>query len=43
MVSFLVSSGYFEGQPIPPRQPKLLTGGIMRPYQLDGMDWIKVL
>ncbi|KAJ1912899.1 putative ATPase [Mycoemilia scoparia] len=23
-----------------PRQPKLLTGGVMRDYQLDGMEWM---
>ena len=23
-------------------QPQLMTGGIMRPYQVVGMEWIKV-
>ena len=36
------SSGYFKGQLIPSQQPKLFTGGIMRSYQIDGMEWIKV-
>lgn len=35
-------SGYFNGELIPANQPKLLTGGVMRSYQLDGMEWIKV-
>ena len=34
--------GYFEGKPIPVTQPKLVVGGIMRPYQLEGMEWLKV-
>ena len=25
------------------RQPKLLTGGVMREYQLDGMEWLQGL
>lgn len=33
---------YFEGQMIPAGQPKLITGGIMRSYQLEGMEWLKV-
>jgi SNF2 family DNA or RNA helicase len=24
------------------RQPVLLEGGALRPYQLDGLDWLKV-
>lgn len=24
----------------PARQPKLVTGGIMKPYQLEGLDWL---
>lgn len=35
-------TGYYNGQLISARQPKLLTGGIMRDYQLDGMEWIQV-
>ena len=38
----LYVSGYFKGQLIPAQQPKLFTGGIMRSYQIDGMEWIKV-
>ena len=39
----LSSTGrYFEGQLIPAGQPKLITGGIMRSYQLEGMEWLKV-
>ncbi len=34
--------GYFEGKPIPIEQPRLFTGGIMRPYQLEGTEWLKV-
>jgi SNF2 family DNA or RNA helicase len=25
------------------RQPLLFEGGSLRPYQLDGLDWLKVL
>jgi hypothetical protein len=25
------------------RQPLLFEGGALRPYQLDGLDWLKVL
>jgi ATP-dependent DNA helicase len=24
------------------RQPLLFEGGVLRPYQLDGLDWLKV-
>ena len=34
--------GYFEGKLVPYNQPKLVTGGILRSYQLEGMEWIKV-
>ena len=27
---------------MPYNQPKLVTGGLLRPYQLEGMEWIKV-
>jgi len=33
----------FEGKAIPERQPLLLTGGIMRNYQLDGYEWMSTL
>ena len=32
-----------NGIKIPDRQPLLLTGGVMRNYQLDGMEWLKGL
>ena len=35
-------AGYFEGSVIPVNQPRLVTGGLMRSYQLDGMEWLKV-
>lgn len=24
------------------RQPRLVTGGVLRDYQLDGLDWLRV-
>ena len=30
----------FEGQPIPPEQPLLVTGGMMKDYQLAGLKWV---
>jgi hypothetical protein len=39
---FFYLAGYFKGQLIPAQQPKLFTGGIMRSYQIDGMEWVKV-
>ena len=42
MLSLIMVLGYFEGKPIPVTQPKLVVGGIMRPYQLEGMEWLKV-
>ena len=30
----------FEGQPIPPEQPLLVTGGVMKDYQLAGLKWV---
>lgn len=33
----------FEGMTIPPNQPLLLTGGIMRNYQLEGYEWMSTL
>lgn len=40
---YVYNIGYYKGQLISSRQPKLLTGGIMRSYQLDGMEWVKVM
>ncbi len=30
----------FDGQPIPQEQPLLVSGGIMRKYQLEGLQWM---
>jgi len=32
-----------NGQPISDRQPKLLSGGVMRNYQLEGYEWLAKL
>lgn len=32
----------FGGQPVPAQQPKLFTGGIMRSYQVEGIEWLRV-
>ncbi len=39
---FVFLIGYFEGKIVPVNQPRLVAGGIMRSYQLDGMEWLKV-
>ena len=31
-----------DGQLVSHRQPKLVTGGALRDYQLDGLDWLRV-
>ena len=36
------AAGIINGQEASTRQPKLVTGGVLRPYQLDGMEWLKV-
>ncbi|KAL8601345.1 hypothetical protein ACOMHN_054638 [Nucella lapillus] len=33
----------FEGEVIPSKQPSFMTGGILRPYQLDGYLWLRTL
>ncbi|XP_076455656.1 lymphoid-specific helicase-like isoform X2 [Babylonia areolata] len=33
----------FEGEVIPHKQPSLMTGGVLRPYQLDGYIWLRTL
>ncbi|XP_013919971.1 PREDICTED: lymphoid-specific helicase isoform X1 [Thamnophis sirtalis] len=33
----------FNGQPVPFQQPKLFTGGVMRWYQVEGMEWLRML
>merc|ERR1719477_336859 len=37
------SDRQFEGKDIPNNQPLLLTGGIMRDYQLEGYEWMSTL
>ena len=31
-----------DGQLVSHRQPRLVTGGVLRDYQLDGLDWLRV-
>ena len=33
----------FEGRSIPAEQPLLISGGIMKPYQIEGMIWMAQL
>ncbi|XP_036998909.1 lymphoid-specific helicase isoform X2 [Artibeus jamaicensis] len=33
----------YDGQPVPFQQPKLFTGGVMRWYQVEGMEWLRML
>ncbi|XP_045926765.1 lymphoid-specific helicase [Micropterus dolomieu] len=32
-----------NGQPVPAQQPQLLTGGVMRWYQIEGIEWLRML
>ncbi|XP_072883284.1 lymphoid-specific helicase isoform X1 [Hemitrygon akajei] len=32
-----------DGQPVPFQQPKLFTNGVMRWYQVEGMEWLRML
>ncbi|XP_063817630.1 lymphoid-specific helicase [Pseudophryne corroboree] len=32
-----------DGQPVPYQQPKYFSGGIMRWYQVEGMEWLRML
>uniref|UniRef100_A0A3Q2CGF8 Helicase, lymphoid specific n=1 Tax=Cyprinodon variegatus TaxID=28743 RepID=A0A3Q2CGF8_CYPVA len=32
-----------NGQPVPVQQPLLFTGGVMRPYQIEGVEWLRML
>ncbi|XP_071782238.2 lymphoid-specific helicase [Centroberyx gerrardi] len=32
-----------DGQPVPAQQPRLFTGGIMRWYQIEGIEWLRML
>ena len=34
---------YYEDEIIPTIQPNLLTGGVLRDYQVDGYDWLRIL
>lgn len=31
-----------NGQPVPAQQPHLFTGGVMRWYQVEGIEWLRV-
>lgn len=31
-----------NGQPVPVQQPQLFTGGVMRWYQIEGVEWLRV-
>lgn len=31
-----------NGQPVPVQQPQLFTGGVMRWYQIEGIEWLRV-
>ncbi|XP_054585205.1 lymphoid-specific helicase isoform X3 [Eptesicus fuscus] len=33
----------YNGQPVPFQQPKHFTGGVMRWYQVEGMEWLRML
>ncbi|XP_072247710.1 lymphoid-specific helicase isoform X2 [Leuresthes tenuis] len=32
-----------NGQPVPIQQPELFTGGVMRWYQIEGIEWLRML
>ncbi|XP_041803253.1 lymphoid-specific helicase [Chelmon rostratus] len=32
-----------NGQPVPAQQPELFTGGVMRWYQIEGIEWLRML
>ncbi|XP_014910169.1 lymphoid-specific helicase isoform X1 [Poecilia latipinna] len=32
-----------NGQPVPVQQPQLFTGGVMRWYQIEGVEWLRML
>ncbi|XP_028459138.1 lymphoid-specific helicase [Perca flavescens] len=32
-----------NGQPVPAQQPELFTGGVMRSYQIEGIEWLRML
>lgn len=31
-----------NGEPVPVQQPELFTGGVMRWYQIEGIEWLRV-
>lgn len=39
---FLDPERQINGQPVPAQQPRLFTGGIMRSYQVEGIEWLRV-
>nr|XP_042119060.1 lymphoid-specific helicase isoform X1 [Peromyscus maniculatus bairdii] len=41
--SFLDPVRKCNGQPVPFQQPKHFTGGVMRWYQVEGMEWLRML
>ncbi|XP_056147849.1 lymphoid-specific helicase [Lampris incognitus] len=32
-----------NGQPVPEQQPRFFTGGVMRWYQIEGIEWLRML
>ncbi|XP_077350807.1 lymphoid-specific helicase isoform X2 [Festucalex cinctus] len=32
-----------KGEPVPAQQPQLFTGGVMRWYQIEGIEWLRML
>ncbi|CAL1577765.1 unnamed protein product [Knipowitschia caucasica] len=32
-----------NGEPVPYQQPNLFTGGVMRSYQIEGIEWLRML
>ncbi|KAL2083415.1 hypothetical protein ACEWY4_021188 [Coilia grayii] len=40
---FLDPERRVNGQPVPAQQPRLFTGGIMRWYQVEGIEWLRML
>ncbi|KAG7999868.1 Lymphoid-specific helicase [Nibea albiflora] len=40
---FLNPDRKVNGQPVPTQQPQLFTGGVMRWYQIEGIEWLRML
>ena len=38
-----VNVRYYKNETIPSEQPLLLTGGVLRNYQVDGYDWLRIM